>query len=82
MQTPQLSAPLDPCEQYPGLELLEPMIAHSLRRALSSFRTPTAARARLLNHIARAAGEIEAAVALAKTVTTGPLHRIAGGATA
>lgn len=82
MQTPQFTAPLDRCEQYPadppGLELLEPMIAHTLRRALSSYRTPTAARARLLNHLGRVAGEIEAALALAKT-GAGPLRRVTGG---
>lgn len=81
--TPELTAPLDRCEQYPGdapgLEFLEPMVAHTLRRALSSYRTPTAARARLLNYIGKAASEIEQALTLASTGAAGPLRRVTGG---
>jgi hypothetical protein len=81
--TTELTSPLDRCEQYPtdpaGLEFLEPMVAHTLRRALSSYRTPTAARARLLNYIGKATSEIEQALALAKTGTIGPMRRITGG---
>ena len=61
----------------PGMELLEPTIAHTLRCALASYRTPTATRARMLAHLGRASAEIEAALALAKT---GAVRRVAGGA--
>ena len=49
----------------PGLGLLDPTIAHILRVALADFRVPTAARARIMDFIGRAAAEIDEALKLA-----------------
>ena len=55
--------------QYPqdpaALSHLEPVVAHELRVALTSYRTPTAAKARLLAHLAKAESEIKAALGIA-----------------
>ena len=48
------------------LSHLEPIVAHQLRVTLASYRTPTASRARLLAHLAKAEAEINAALGIAK----------------
>ena len=60
--------------QYPA----DPAIAHPLRVALASYRTPTASRARLLAHLGRIETEINAALAIARPPAL--LRRIPGGA--
>ena len=69
--------PTDPA----ALDLIDPAIAHRLRVALASYRTPTASRARLLAHLGRIEVEINAALDIAKTsAVPAVLRRVPGAA--